>query len=137
MNTDDMIFVFGSNTGGIHGSGAARLAYKHRGARLGVGWGLSGQSYAIPTKGIIKQGGKTYVGETLHLNVIKRYVHDFLMYAKVRPDIQFQVTRLGCGLAGLRDDEIATMFIGGQSNLFYDDMWKDYLTDDSQFWGTF
>lgn len=43
------IFVFGSNREGLHCSGAARLAYQNFGAVWGVGIGLQGQTYAIPT----------------------------------------------------------------------------------------
>ena len=47
------IFVFGSNLAGMHGGGAARIAYDRFGAIWGQGVGLQGQSYAIPTM----QGG--------------------------------------------------------------------------------
>ena len=46
---DNEIFVFGSNLAGQHGGGAAYTAYRHFGARMGIGVGLAGQSYAIPT----------------------------------------------------------------------------------------
>ena len=46
----DHIFVFGSNSAGIHGAGAARIALLFFNAKTGVGNGLTGQSYAIPTK---------------------------------------------------------------------------------------
>lgn len=46
----DTIFVFGSNPEGIHGAGAAAVAVRHFGAIYGVGEGLQGQSYALPTK---------------------------------------------------------------------------------------
>ena len=47
------IFVFGSNLEGMHGGGAALLAYRKFGAIWGQGVGLQGQSYGIPTM----QGG--------------------------------------------------------------------------------
>ena len=43
------IFVFGSNEAGRHGAGAAAQA-KRWGAKNGIGVGLSGHTYAIPTK---------------------------------------------------------------------------------------
>lgn len=44
------IFVFGSNLAGVHGAGSARAALEKHGAEYGVGVGLCGNSYAIPTK---------------------------------------------------------------------------------------
>ena len=93
----DEIFVFGSNLAGAHGGGAARVAYEDFGAEWGVGVGLTGQSYAIPTM----QGG---------VETIKPYVDDFIEFAKAHPDLFFYVTRIGCGIAGFRDREIAPLF---------------------------
>ena len=49
----DEIFVFGSNLEGKHLGGAALAAHMKFGAQWGVGVGLTGQTYAIPTM----QGG--------------------------------------------------------------------------------
>lgn len=91
------IFVFGSNLGGFHGGGAARAAMDRFGAVWGQGVGLQGQSYAIPTM----QGG---------VETIKPYVDEFIAFAQSRPDLFFYVTRIGCGIAGFRDEEIAPLF---------------------------
>lgn len=48
------IFVFGSNLKGIHGAGAARTAKNSFGAKDGVGEGLTGDAYALPTKDLDK-----------------------------------------------------------------------------------
>lgn len=48
--SQDTIFVFGSNPEGIHGAGAAAVAVRYFGAIYGIGEGLQGQSYALPTK---------------------------------------------------------------------------------------
>ena len=93
----DEIFVFGSNLAGMHGAGAAYIAFQKFGAVMGCGVGLRGQSYAIPTM----QGG---------VETIKPYVDDFIAYAKSRPDLFFYVTRIGCGIAGFRDKDIAPLF---------------------------
>ena len=93
----DEIFVFGSNLAGMHGGGAAYVAFQKFGAVMGCGVGLRGQSYAIPTM----QGG---------VETIKPYVDDFISFAKSRPDLFFYVTRIGCGIAGFRDKEIAPLF---------------------------
>ncbi len=93
----DEIFVFGSNLQGIHVGGAARIAFKNFGAIMGQGIGLQGNSYAIPTM----QGG---------VETIRPYVDDFIKFAKERKDLIFYVTRIGCGIAGFKDEEIAPLF---------------------------
>lgn len=96
LNSNE-VFVFGSNLRGAHGGGAARQAYNHFGAVWGVGVGLQGQTYAIPTM----QGG---------VETIVPYVDEFIEFAKNRPELTFLVTRIGCGIAGFRDEEIAPLF---------------------------
>ena len=93
----DEVFVFGSNLAGMHGGGAAYAAFKKFGAIWGRGVGLQGQSYAIPTM----QGG---------VETIKPYVDDFIDFARSHPDLFFYVTRIGCGIAGFREKEIAPLF---------------------------
>jgi hypothetical protein len=94
---ENEIFVFGSNLGGMHGGGAARAAYNRFGAVWGQGVGLQGQSYAIPTM----QGG---------VETIKPYVDEFIEFAHAHPEFKFLVTRIGCGIAGFRDEQIAPLF---------------------------
>ena len=91
------IFVFGSNLDGIHGGGAALAAYNKFGAIWGQGVGLQGQSYGIPTM----HGG---------VDVIKPYVDEFINFAKSHHELKFLVTRIGCGIAGFRDEEMAPLF---------------------------
>ena len=91
------IFVFGSNLRGMHGGGAARIAYQHFGAIYGQGVGLQGQSYAIPTM----QGGT---------ETIRPYVEEFIQFAKQHPEKTFLVTRIGCGIAGFDAKDIAPLF---------------------------
>ena len=91
------IFVFGSNLRGMHGGGAAYIAYRKFGAIMGQGVGLQGQSYAIPTM----QGG---------VETIRPYVDEFIQFAKEHQDLTFLVTRIGCGIAGFTDDEISPLF---------------------------
>ena len=91
------IFVFGSNLKGMHGGGAAYIAYRKFGAVMGQGVGLQGQSYAIPTM----QGG---------VETIKPYVDEFIAFAKEHQNLTFLVTRIGCGIAGFTDDEISPLF---------------------------
>lgn len=91
------IFVFGSNLEGHHGGGAARLAYNKFGAVWGVGVGLQGNSYAIPTM----QGG---------VDTIEPYINEFIRFAKLHQELTFYVTRIGCGIAGFSEEEIAPLF---------------------------
>lgn len=126
---ENAILVFGSNEAGRHGAGAAKFAFEHKGAIMGKGFGHFGKSFAIPTKDIhIK---------TLDLRTIRVYVDRFIRYAAENPQLQFKVTQVGCGLAGLKAEDIAPMFVGGQKNVFYDEAWKPYLKDGSWFWGTY
>ena len=125
----NMIFVFGSNEGGWHGAGAAKFALEHRGAKLRVPFGQEGQSFAIPTKdGTIKH--------TLKLPTIKAYVDEFIEEAKLHPELSFQVTRIGCGLAGLRDEDIAPMFKEAPENCWFDTAWQPWLGE-RNYWGHF
>lgn len=98
----DEVFVFGSNLAGMHGGGAAYVAFRQFGAVMGCGVGLRGQSYAIPTM----QGG---------VETIEPYVTEFIAFAKAHPELFFFVTRIGCGIAGFRDKEIAPLFAGAIS----------------------
>ena len=94
---ENEIFVFGSNLAGAHGGGAARVAFQTFGAVWGKGVGLHGQTYAIPTM----QGG---------VDTIQPYVDEFIQFAKEHEQQIFLVTRIGCGIAGFHDEEIAPLF---------------------------
>ncbi len=94
---EDEIFVFGSNLAGAHMGGAARTAREKFGAIMGQGVGLQGQSYAIPTM----QGG---------VQTIRPYVDEFIALAREWDQTTFYVTRIGCGIAGFTDEEIAPLF---------------------------
>ena len=111
---ENEVFVFGSNLAGSHGGGAARLAYERFGAIWGQGVGLQGQSYGIPTM----QGG---------VETIKPYVDEFIDFAKSRPDLTFLVTRIGCGIAGFRNEEIAPLFAKakGVENIVLPEGWEE------------
>jgi hypothetical protein len=100
----NQVFVFGSNEAGIHGAGAAKLAEQKFGAIMGVGYGLQGQSFGIPTK-------DTFI-RTLSLDKIEFYIYSFLTEAMEYPDTEFLVTKIGCGLAGYSEDQIANLFKG-------------------------
>lgn len=96
------VFVFGSNERGAHGAGAAKHAAIYEGAIKGRGVGYQGNSYAIPTK------DRSIT--TISLAAISVYVKEFVDFAVGHPLLNFNVTRIGCGLAGYNDDQIAPLF---------------------------
>ena len=106
------IFVFGSNLRGMHGGGAAYVAYRKFGAIMGQGVGLQGQSYGIPTM----QGG---------VETIRPYVDEFIEFAKQHSELTFLVTRIGCGIAGFTDEEIAPLFVSAhdEANIVLPEGW--------------
>lgn len=100
---EDEIFVFGSNLAGIHGAGAAKLAFDKKWIMMGEGLGLSGRAYALPTKNMqIK---------TLPLWKIEHYINMFISAAYDYDNLRFLVTKIGCGLAGYSVKEIAPLFL--------------------------
>ena len=92
-----MIFTFGSNKLGRHGKGAALYAVKYCGAIYGQGVGRQGNSYALPTCLRPVHDG----ADCLSYDEIQKYVDKFIQYAKDNPTEEFQVTQVGCGLAGM------------------------------------
>lgn len=127
MHSESVRFVFGSNLSGHHGAGAARFAQKHFGAVYGCGVGPTGRAYAIPTK------GKRI--EFIPLDEVKPYVADFIQYAKDHPELMFQVTQIGCGLAGFRKEQIAPLFVDAPSNCSFDTDWLPILGNNKMYWG--
>lgn len=112
------IFVFGSNLAGKHYGGAARYAAEKFGAEMGVGEGLTGFSYALPTM------DADFV--SLPLETIQTAVNRFKEYATANSTEDFYVTRVGCGIAGFQDSDIAPMFVGAPSNCRFDPKWYGY-----------
>ena len=116
---DNEIFVFGSNLSGQHGGGAAYIAYKKFGAIYGKGVGLQGHSYAIPTM----QGG---------VDTIKPYVDDFIKFAQQHREYKFLVTRIGCGIAGFTENQIAPLFADAVNvdNIFLPDTFWEIISNE-------
>lgn len=108
----NQIFVFGSNTEGIHAGGAARIAMDKFGAVLGEAIGEFGQSYAIPTldlaDGVIVKGKLST--RKLQIEKIGKHVKEFAEHAKNNPDKVYLVTEIGCGIAGFKVEQIAPLF---------------------------
>lgn len=125
------VFVFGSNEAGIHGGGAAKFAYRQLDAQLGkgLGFGPLKTTYAIPTKD----------SRLLSLTIgkIKECVDKFIQEAKAHPHLSFKVTAIGCGLAGFKHSDIAPLFEEAPENCFFDTLWKEYLGESKNYWGSF
>jgi hypothetical protein len=119
LPTGTEIFVFGSNLAGRHGAGAAKIARERFAAQYGVGKGRTGFTYAIPTKDLFVQ--------TLPLTVITGHIRHFKTYAADNPRLEFFITRIGCGLAGYDDSEIAPMFSDCGDNCSLPEPWRKYL----------
>lgn len=105
------IFVFGSNTQGRHGKGAALTARRKHGAIYGQAYGLQGNSYAIVTKEL-----RSYK-PAVSLKEIEEQVIAFLKFARAHTELTFMVTPIGCGLAGFTPAQIAPMFVGRSYNV--------------------
>lgn len=100
------IFIFGSNSAGRHGLGAAKTAKDKFGAEYGVGKGLTGRCYAFPTK-------YEYMGKylrTLPLDLIREEFIDLFSCCDSLPEYEFLLTKVGTGLAGYSVKDIVGCF---------------------------
>ena len=121
------VFVFGSNLAGIHGAGAAKVAQERFGAIYGNGVGpqTEHRSYAIPTKGFDLRFPLSLSQIKYHIDQFVEYTQDLQAIAHIQHP-GFFVTRVGCGLAGYRDEEIAPLFRNAK-NCSFAEQWKPYL----------
>ncbi|MEY2153064.1 SLOG family protein [Rhodanobacter sp. 115] len=110
------IFVFGSNLAGRHGRSAALVANRYFGAELGVGEGLTGSAYALPTKDAALN--------SLSLPAVMASIERFLAFARHHPELEFEVTRVGCGLAGFQDAQLAPAFLDAPRNCTLPYRWQ-------------
>ena len=117
--TKNQLLVFGSNLAGIHGAGAAKFAARELKAVYGCGMGYTGNCYAIATKDLNI--------ETLDLRLIQEQVMLFKKLAFENSQFDYIVTKIGCGLAGYTDAEIARMFKLAPDNCMFHLDWRKYL----------
>lgn len=122
---DDEVFVFGSNTEGMHAGGAARMAMEW-GAIYGKAFGLQGKTFAIPTvdyRRSVKMG----------VDEIKKYVDEFLDFTIKNKDKKFLVTEIGCGIAGFKVSEIAPLFRKAleYNNVYLPERFINYLKENN------
>ncbi|MBW5377167.1 hypothetical protein E6A45_00770 [Brachyspira pilosicoli] len=120
---DNEVFVFGSNTEGMHAGGAARMAMNW-GAIYGKAFGLQGKTFAIPTVDYTRSG-------KMSIDEIKKYVDEFLDFTIKNKDKKFLVTEIGCGIAGFKVSEIAPLFRKAleYSNVYLPERFINYLKD--------
>jgi hypothetical protein len=110
------IFVFGSNEGGRHGAGSALAAVQKYGAIYGQGWHRQGDAFAIPTKDADFK--------VLSIDKIQYYVNQFIKYAKDNSRLTFEVVKIGCGLAGFKEEQISPLFKEAPENCLLPDGWR-------------
>lgn len=122
---DDEVFVFGSNTEGMHAGGAARMAM-NLGAVYGKAFGLQGKTFAIPTVDYTRSG-------KMSIDEIKKYVDEFLDFTIKNKDKKFLVTEIGCGIAGFKVSEIAPLFRKAleYSNVYLPERFINYLKENN------
>ncbi|WP_286033120.1 A1S_2505 family phage non-structural protein [Brachyspira pilosicoli] len=120
---DNEVFVFGSNTEGMHAGGAARMAMNW-GAVYGKAFGLQGKTFAIPTVDYTRSG-------KMSIDEIKKYVDEFLDFTIKNKDKKILVTEIGCGIAGFKVSEIAPLFRKAleYSNVYLPERFINYLKD--------
>jgi hypothetical protein len=135
---EDYIFVFGSNDVGRHGAGAALWALRNKGAIYGQGQGFQGQSYGIVTKKQVSAFNRGLI--SLSLSEIEKNVEIFFRDVESHRDKKFYVTRIGCGLAGYKDSQIAPLFVNAikayaelvlipensSDHIVFDPAWESY-----------
>ena len=115
------VFVFGSNSTGEHMGGAARAAYDWFGAEWGKVEGYTGNAYAIATISLDKMRPVAR---------LEPQIHRFLEFVDANPDTTFFLTRIGCGIAGFKDEEIAPLF-GPElrPNIDYPEEWVEIIEE--------
>lgn len=113
---DNEIFVFGSNKAGKHLGGSAKQAHEQFKAEWGVGDGLTGQSYAFPT---LDENFNQLLFKVLRRNRDRLY-----KCCEQNKDKVFLLTKVGCGIAGYKEESIKNLFKNQPINLILPDDWK-------------
>ena len=112
----ERVFVFGSNTRGIHRAGAAQHAYTNFGAVWGVGEGMTGCSYAIPTDVMPKI--------KMDFDQVVENINKFIRFASQNPQMDFEITKVGCGYAGHQERDILRLFKDAPHNCHLPPDWE-------------
>lgn len=115
----EYIFVFGSNLAGLHSVDIPLFAKNFFGAEFGIGWGLTGRTFAIPVKDRFIR--------FLPLREIKLYIDMFKALTHSQPNMKFWVSHLGIEKRGYKHYEIAPLFKDCNRNCVFPEHWKPYL----------
>jgi hypothetical protein len=100
------IFVFGSNTEGRHGKGAALVAFRYFDAVYGCSSGPKGRSYAIVTKNL-----RAKVQPSIPQVYIETQIKHMYTYATDNPQLLFYVAYgIGKNLNAYTPEKMAEMF---------------------------
>ena len=103
------VFVFGSNTEGRHGKGAAKTADTYFGAQYGQARGLQGSSYAIVTKDLTCNKHPSRSQQQITQEIATLY-----QFATAHPELDFYIAYNGnetsLFLCGWTTQELANMF---------------------------
>lgn len=105
LMTSRIIFVFGSNTDGRHGAGAAKFAYEHFGAIRGIASGLQGNAYGIITKDLSHPKGG------IKLEYVAQQIRSLHACIKAHRDWLFLITPVGSGLANFSMTDIVPLLL--------------------------
>lgn len=103
---DNGIFVYGANTEGRHGAGAAKVAKEKFGARYGK-VGYYGRSYGIVTKDL-----RVDKHPSIDRDTIVRQIGGLYHTARRHPELAFYIAYSGTGknLNYYTNEEMASMF---------------------------
>lgn len=110
---DGQFFVFGSNLAGNHTGGAAKQAKEEFGAEEGIEEGLTGACYAFPTLDEYMQ--------KVSMGALNESRNKLFSTARALPEKIFFLTKVGCGIAGFSEQEIAPLFKDAPSNIIQPD----------------
>lgn len=135
---ENTIFVFGSNPEGRHGAGSAKVAKEKFGAVYGVGEGLQGNSYALPTKDLRIPGTRSISKSDIVRNIQKLYD-----LARTMPEKNFKVayrTRFDeKSLNGYTGEEMVQMFsvYPIPNNIYFSGEWHRIFCEMHGYEGTY
>lgn len=106
----NQVIVVGTNYEGNHAGGAALYAKEHFGLQDKCGEGLSGQTYSLPTMD--------------GLFDLKSAILDLFDFAGFNPNLTFLTTKVGCGIAGHKEEDIKPLFKNAPDNVWLPKGWE-------------
>ena len=122
--SDNSVLVFGSNTEGRHGKGAALLARSRYGAQQGIATGRTGMSYAVMCKDL------SLGTRSVDLLVIKKQFDALWEYIHCHPNVVFYMAPIACVNGGYTVNEVAACLPYGQipRNLVLNSQFLEFIS---------